>query len=262
MLDHAEAALGAGRVELALTLTDAAVRDFEERFGRLRRDVDRVAVSDDSDVAKLYLLAARAQLARAEQLQSEARSEITARAFELSDRARALALAALLADASDHTDDEQLILAWRRTTAEWQAAYERLYRAYVTAAPDNDVVARIAELTSAEDALVEVEADLRPGARPRHAAPRARSPALGDIQRALPPDTALIEYQLAGRDLLVWTITRTTANATTSRQPTGKIARLAKAVQRTCSRPPGPEADELAAILLEPVAPVAGACAG
>ena len=106
------------------------------------------------------MLAARALLARAEQLESEAGSEIKARAFGLSDRARALALAALLADASDHTDDEQLILAWRRTTAEWQATYERLYRAYATAASDNDVVARIADLTSAEDALVAVEADL------------------------------------------------------------------------------------------------------
>jgi CHAT domain-containing protein len=262
LLDHAEAALGAGRVELALTLTDAAVRDFEERFGRLRRDVDRVAVSDNSDVAKLYLLAARAQLARAEQLASEATSEITARAFELSDRARALALAALLADASDHTDDEELILAWRRTTAEWQAAYERLYRAYATAAAEDDVVARVADLTSAEDALVEVEADLetKRTSAPRRAARRVPS-ALGDIQQALPPDTALIEYQLAGRDLLVWTITRTTSDATTSRQPAGEIARLAKAVQRTCSNgQPGPEADELAAILLEPVAPVAGAC--
>ena len=262
LLDHAEAALGAGRLELALTLTDAAVRDFEARFGRLQRDVDRVAVSDNSDVAKLYLLAARAQLARAEQLKSEATSEITARAFELSDRARALALAALLADASDRTDDEQLILAWRRTTAEWQAAYERLYRAYATAAAEDDVAARVADLTSAEDALVEVEADLETKRRsaPRRAA-RREPPALGDIQQALPPDTALIEYQLAGRDLLVWTITRTTADATTSRQPAGEIARLAKAVQRTCSNgQPGPEADELAAILLEPVSPVAGGC--
>jgi CHAT domain-containing protein len=262
LLDHAEAALGAGRVELALTLTDAAVRDFEERFGRLRRDVDRVAVSDNSEVAKLYLLAARAQLARAEQLDSEATSETTARAFELRDRARALALAALLADASDYADDEGLILAWRRTTAEWQAAYERLYRAYVTAAAEDDVVARVADLTSAEDALVEVEADLETKRRsaPRRAA-RWEPPALGDIQQALPPDTALIEYQLAGRDLLVWTITRTTADATTSRQRAGEIARLAKAVQRTCSNgQPGPEADELAAILLEPVAPVAGGC--
>jgi CHAT domain-containing protein len=245
LLDHAEAALGAGRVELALTLTDAAVR-----------------VSDNSEVAKLYLLAARAQLARAEQLDGEATSETKAGAFELSDRARALALTALLADASDHTDDEELILAWRRTTAEWQAAYERLYRAYVTAAAEDDVVARVADLTSAEDALVEVEADLETNRRsaPRRAA-RWEPPALGDIQQALPSDTALIEYQLAGRDLLVWAITRTTADATMSRQRAGEIARLAKAVQRTCSNgQPGPEAGELAAILLEPVAPVAGGC--
>ncbi|HET8820071.1 MAG TPA: CHAT domain-containing protein [Thermoleophilaceae bacterium] len=262
LLGHAEAALGAGQIQLALTLTDAAVRDFEERFGRLRRDVDRVAVSDNTQVARLYLVAARALLARAEQPGSDAGPEIKARAFELSDRARALALAALLADASDHTDDEQLILAWRRTTAEWQATYERLYRAYVTAAAEDEVAARVADLTSAEDALVAVEADLetKRTSAPRRAA-RREPPALEDIQQALPADTALIEYQLAGRDLLVWAITRTTADAAASQQPAGEIARLAKAVQRTCSNGrPGPEADELAAILLEPVASVAGAC--
>lgn len=169
---------------IALTLTDAAVRDFEERFGRLRRDVDRVAVSDNTQVAKLYLLAARAQLARAEELKGVAASEITARAFELSDRARALALVALLADASDHTEDEELVLAWRRTTAEWQAAYERLYRAYATAAAEDDVAARVADLTSAEEALVEVEAELETKRRsaPRRAARREPS-VLGDLRR-------------------------------------------------------------------------------
>ena len=164
LLDHAEAALGAGEIELAVTLTDRAVGDFEERFSRLRRDVDRIAVSDNTRVASLYLLAARAQLARAEQLETgadpAAASKVRAQAFELSDRARALTLAALLADASDHTDDERMILAWRQATSEWQAAYDRLYRAYVTSAGDEDVSGRIAELSSAEEQLVEVEAEL------------------------------------------------------------------------------------------------------
>jgi CHAT domain-containing protein len=258
---HADAALGAGRIELALMLIDTAVRDFEAQFARLRRDVDRVSASDDVNVADLYLLAARAQLARADQRDSDAPAA-KARAFELGDRARALALAALLADASDHTDDERLILAWRRTTAEWQAAYERLYRGYVTAAADDEITARVADLTSAEHALVEVEAELESEQRgaPGRVA-RLEPPSLADIQEALPHDAALLEYQLVRRDLIVWAITRTTADATTSRHPRGEIARLARAVQRACANGrPGPEAGELAAILVEPAARVIAAC--
>jgi CHAT domain-containing protein len=257
---HAEAALGAGRTELALTLIDMAVGDFEAGFAKLRRDVDRVLVSDDANVADLYLLAARAQLARAEQLPSDA-SEAKTRAFELSDRARALALAALLADASEDTHDERLILAWRRTTAEWQAAYERLYRGYLTAASDAEIAARVADLTSAEHALVEVEAELEAENTGARRVARREPPSLTDIQEALPQNAALIEYQLDRRELIVWAITRTTADATTSRHPRGEIARLARAVQRACANGhPGPEAEELAAILVEPAASVVGAC--
>jgi CHAT domain-containing protein len=254
---HAEAALGAERIELALRLIEVAVRDFEARFVQLRRDVDRVSASDNVNVAELYLLAARAHLAQAQQLDLDAPAA-KARAFEYSDRARALALAALVADASDHTDDERLILAWRQTTAERQAAYERLYRAYLTAAADDDIAAHIADLTSTEHALVAVEAELESTqtGRPRRIA-RLELPALADIQEALPQDAALIEYQLAGRDLIIWAITRTTADATTSRPPRGEIARLARAVQRACANGrPGPEVHELAAILVEPAARV------
>ena len=239
LIAHAEAALGAGRLELALTLADEAMSDFEAGFARLRRDVDRLSASDEVGVARLFLVAARVQLARAE-LDPQAK----ARAFGLSDRARALALAALLADVSDDTDDERLILAWRGTTAEWQAAYERLYRAYASASADGEVATRVAGLVAAEGALVEVEAELE---RLSTAAPRRvarREPAsLEDVQAALPPDTALVEYQLVGHDLLVWMITRTTADAATSRHPNGEIARLAKAVQvgaRTAGRDPAP----------------------
>jgi CHAT domain-containing protein len=170
----------------------------------------------------------------------------------------------LLADVSEDTDDERLILSWRGTTAEWQTAFERLYRAYATAAADDEVAAQVAELVSAEAALVDVEAELESAATAT-ATPRRggrREPSfLADVQAALPPDTALIEYQLVRQDLLVWTITRTTADAATSRHPNGEIARLAKAVQRACANgSPGPEADELSGALLAPAAPVIGGC--
>ena len=105
LLDHAEAALGAGHVELALTLTDAAVRDFEAalRGASARRRPRRRLRQRQGRRA----LPARARAGAAGAERSRIRRR-TARAFELSDRARALALAALLADASDDTDDERL----------------------------------------------------------------------------------------------------------------------------------------------------------
>ncbi|HEY2436110.1 MAG TPA: CHAT domain-containing protein, partial [Solirubrobacteraceae bacterium] len=260
LLDHAEAAFGAGEVGLAVTLTDEAVRVFEARLDRLRRDVDRVAACDDTRIAKLYLLAAQAQLAS--QSSSDGGPERRARAFELSDRGRTLALTALLADASDESDGEQLILAWRQVTSEWQGAHDRLFRAYVTAAGEEEINGRIAALASAEHRLVEVEAQLE-DSRGRGRSPTGRSATnvLQDVQEALPRDAALVEYQLVNRDLVVWTVTRTTASAHTSTHATGAVARLAKAAQRGCANgEPGPEAAELAEILLGPLASVADAC--
>jgi CHAT domain-containing protein len=251
LLNHAEAAFGAGDVDRAASLSEQCVRDFEEHLGNLRRDVDRVAACDDTRLAGLYLLAARAQLAAA--------AGSDARAFELSDRARTLTLNALLADASERTDDERLVLAWRQSTSEWQAAHDRLGRAYVEVAGDDEVRDRIAALSSAERRLVEVEADLErlparsPAARPLSA--------LRDVQDALPRDAVLLEYQLAGNDLLVWSVTRTTARAHASRHATGVIARLATAVQHGCvNGDPGPEAASLAELVLEPVGSVLDAC--
>jgi CHAT domain-containing protein len=250
LLNHAEAAFGAGEVERAVSLTERCVRDFEAHLGGLRRDVDRVAACDDTRLADLFLLAARAQLA----------AGADERAFELGDRARTLALNALLADASDHTDDERLVLDWRQRTSEWQAANDRLCRAYVDAAADEEVRGRIAALSSAERALVEVEAELEALPARRPAAAR-HAPALRDVQDALPPDAALIEYQVAGRHLLIWTLTRTTASAHASDHSAATIARLATAVQQSCANgDPGQEADELAEILLAPLASVVDGC--
>jgi CHAT domain-containing protein len=109
---------------------------------------------------------------------------------------------------------------------------------------------------------VEVEAELESeSTAARRRVARPRPPSLADIQEALPPDAALLEYQLDSRELIVWAVTRTTADATTSSHPRGAIARLARTVQRACTNgSPGPEADELAAILVEPAARVLSAC--
>ena len=134
----------------------------------------------------------------------------------------------------------------------------------MTAAGDDEITARVADLTSAEHALVEVEAELESeSTAARRRVARRQPPSLAEIQEALPPDAALLEYQLDSRELIVWAITRTTADATTSSHPRGTIARLARTVQRACTNgSPGPEADELSAILVEPAAGVLLRAAG
>jgi CHAT domain-containing protein len=257
LLDYGEAALGAGRAELAVSLTEAAVAGFEQHFAHLARDVDRISALDDVKVSALYLAGARAHLAHTAELGGPERESAERRAFELSDRGRALALEALLADASDLTDNPRLITEWRRVSSEWEAAYERLLRSYATRADDAEVLNRISAVGESEDRLVRIEARLEASRVGRSRPARTTPPGLVEIQAALPPDAVLLEYQLVDRDLLLWTVTRTTADAVTSTRPTGEIARLAKAVQRGCAngRPAG-EAAELAAILLEPAAHV------
>ena len=100
------AALGAGRIELALVLIDA-VRGFEEQFARLRRDVDRISASDDTNV-RTSTCSRRAHSWRGRR--STPPTLPRPRRGRSSQRpGAALALAALLADASDHTEDEGLI---------------------------------------------------------------------------------------------------------------------------------------------------------
>ncbi len=260
LLDRAEAALGAVDPDGAVALAEAAVAQFEEQFARLRRDADRVMASDDIKVASLYLTAARAQIARAD---ASGDGEALERAFALSDRARALALAALLADAPGEGIDDATVRRWRQVAAEWQSAHERLYRAYATEAGEEEVAKLIALVADAEDEVVAVEADVEAQA-PRALARRVRTePSVGlrHVQERLPPRAALLEYQVIDRDLLVWAVTAGRAEHALAQRPSGVLARLVHAVHRGCSNGrPGVEADELGELLLGPVGAVLDDC--
>jgi CHAT domain-containing protein len=267
LADHAEAALGAGDPALAASLADAAVEDFETRFAGLHRDADRVLASDDVAAAHLYLIAAQAQLALAERTDHASATLVAEdareRAFQFGDRARSLALAALVADVSGDEVDDVLARAWRQAAAEWQAAYERLHSAYVREAPEDEVSRAIGAMVPVEHAIVAVEAEIEervPGALERHR--RSQPPAhLSDIQGALPAGSALLEYQLLDRDLLVWAVTAHSVVQAEKRVPSGAIARLVNAVRRACANgDPGEDAEELAELLLAPAASVLEAC--
>jgi tetratricopeptide (TPR) repeat protein len=267
LLDHAEAALGCADAKAAVMLTDAAIEKFEAQFARLRRDADRVLASDDIKVASLYLTAARAQIAHAVALtaigEDAAAAETRERAFALSDRARALALAALIAAAPDVGTDGELARRWRQATAEWQSAYERLYRAYATEAPEDEIGRLIATLADAEDEIVEVETDVEECAPTALARRPKTEPPLGlhHVQERLPPATALLEYQVIDRDLLIWAVTATGAEHALMQRPSGVLARLVHAVHSGCSsHQPGAEAEELSELLLTPVASVLASC--
>ena len=268
LADHAEAALGAGDPALAASLADAAVEDFETRFAGLHRDADRVLASDDVAAAHLYLIAAQAQLALGERTDHACATLVAEdtreRAFQLGDRARSLALAALVADVSGDEVDDVLARAWRQAAAEWQAAYERLHSAYVREAPEEEVARAIGAMVPVEHAIVAVEAEIEervPGALERHRRLQAPTTLLSDIQAALPAGAALLEYQLLDRDLLVWAVTSDSVVHAAKRVPSGEIARLVNAVRRACSNgDPGEGADELAELVLAPAASVLEAC--
>ena len=254
IVDRAEATLGTGEIAAAVELTRQAVRAFEQSFSQMRRDAERVGAADDVKVASLYLVAARALLALADTLsEADAAAASAARieAFGYGDRARALALQPLVGD-----DDRPLVLSWVQTTAEWQAAQDRLYRALVTSAADGETAARVAALTTAEEKLVDIEAELEQ-APPTRRRPRREPQGLPEVQAALPADVALLEYQVVGRDILIWAVTGSTAQCESQTVGSNDVARLSRAIQQACTNgSPGTEAAELAALLLDPVASV------
>jgi CHAT domain-containing protein len=268
LADHAEAALGAGDPALAVSLADAAVEDFETRFAGLHRDADRVLASDDAAAAHLYLIAAQAQLALAERTDHAAATvpeeDARERAFQLSDRARSLALAALVADVSGEEVDDVLVRAWRLAAAEWQAAYERLHSAYVREAPEDEVARAIGAMVPVEAAIVAVEAEVEdraPAALERHRRSQPPTTRLSEVQGALPVGAALLEYQLLDHDLLVWAVTAHSVVHAAKEAPGGEIARLVNAVRRACANgDPGEGAEELAELLLAPAASILEAC--
>jgi hypothetical protein len=252
LADRAELALETGDHAGALAHADDAIGRFEPLVGRLGRDPDRLAACDDVKATSLYLVAARAALA----------GGALARSFELSDRGRSLALATLVRGAAEAAPgDDALRRRWQQAATEWSAAFERLLGAY-DGEDDAAGAAAAAVLTRADEALVAVEADVE-ARDPAALASARRLPApvaLADVQGALPEDGCLLQYHVVGRELLVWGVTRKRIEGARRRLDTAGVEALAGAYWRACSLgAAGAEGEELAALLLDPVAGIAGA---
>ena len=264
---RAELALETNAPRLALTRALGAIEKFESIVATLGRDPDRLALSDDLQATALYVTAARAGIAIA--AECERRGELeeqqieTARSFECSDRGHSLALATLVAGAAQAAaDDDALRRRWQQSATEWSAAFERLLAAF-----DENGERHAAEpeaaLTGADEELVSLEAGIeasRPGALA--AARRLPSPvAMSSVQQALPEEACLLQYHVLGRDLLVWGVSAHGARGHHRRIDAAGLEPLVAAFWRACStRSRGQEGDELAELLLSPVADLLAAC--
>ena len=257
LLDRAESALERGDPEEARRLGSAAIDLFEAGVGRLARDPDRLAAADDVKVPSLYLLACRASLAIAEAGgggPGDAGWDASAgRCLELADRARSLAILGLIGGLSA-PEPEAIGRRWQEAATEWSAAFERLLASY-----EGDDEPRRADLSvalsHADDRLADIEAQVE------DRRPRALTPAglpepvrLAEVQRSLPRGACLVHYQLVGRELMVLGVTSSTFAPYRRRLDGLVVEPLVNALWRSCAAgAAGPEAEELARLLLDPV---------
>jgi CHAT domain-containing protein len=259
--DRAEAAIECGDGATALKLASRAISKFEDIVDRLPRDADRVAACDDVSAASLYLLVARIhlRLAQATDRHSDpdASAAQTALVFDVTDRHRVLAMPPgwRRSNGADPPMTETL-LQWQQAATEHATAYQRLLAALTLG---TGKVASLTEvLAEAERALAEIEATLTPEQQAAIVeARRSRPSTAEETQRFLPTGACLLEYQVVGRDYIMLAITDSTVAAHHGRLDRGTFEGLASRLLRACAAgAPSPEADELAAILLEPFASI------
>ena len=241
--DRAEVALENGDGAAALALVSGAIATFESFVDHLARDADRVSACDDVNAAALYLLASRIHLRLA---QGNGAAE-RARAFEVVDRHRALALPPDVPRAK-----AEALRQWQQAATEHATAYQRLLAALTLGT--GDVPALRDTLAGAERALADIEAQLTPEQQIAVAlARRVRAFTAQDAQRLLPANACLIEYQVVARDYIIFAVTGTQLVAHEGRLEHGTFEGMASRFVRACATgAPSPEAEDLAAVLLAP----------
>ncbi|GEP61303.1 CHAT domain-containing protein [Reyranella soli] len=262
--DRAEAAIEGGDGDTALKLVSRAIVDFQGMIDRLPRDADRVAACDDVGAAELYLIASRIhlRLARAAERKRDLDTAAAQRAlaFEVSERHRALTLPPVLpASALADRKGTGAFQQWQQSATEHATAYQRLLAALLLGTAN--VLHCTEVLAGAERALAESEAALSPGEQAALLeARRAQSVTAKDVQKRLPADACLLEYQVVGRDYVAFAMTASDVIAHEGRIERGTLQGLASRLVRACAAgTPSPEADELAAILLKPFASILAA---
>jgi CHAT domain-containing protein len=241
-LNRTEAALECGDANAALRFGLRARDAFEAAVNRLPRDPDRVAACDDIKAGALYLLLSRVYLALDDH----------ALGFNMADRGHALALPRLGALRENAGLGARMRL-WQQAATDQATAYQRVLAALARAGgePGED---KAQSLSRAEEKLNKIEASFDAAERASLvSAQRQRDTVLAELQSLLPHDACLLEYQLVGRDLMTWAVTRSSIR--------GKYARLSgrpldgavrRLVYACAAGQPSVEAEELSRLLLDP----------
>jgi len=256
-LTGAELALALDDPERSLALASHGIALFEVAVSRLLRDTDRVAACDDPDAASLYLTSAKALLRLADN-DPVARDRHLAQAFELTERARSLAIEQLL-----HNDPAdrfgEVGRNWREAAATWSADVDRLLVG-IDASPPSDTTQLLDKVEASEARLRDIEVQLdraAPGFLVHRSAPNTPV-RLTSVQERLPVNATLLEYHALGDDLLICAATTDSLDVKQRTMPSRRLSALVYAYHRRCADGwgAGAEANELASVLLEPAADV------
>ncbi len=265
LLSRLIAELEEGSLDVAVEIARRAIVKFESRVFALKRDPDRIAVCDDINAVRLYLAAARAWLERGNafrQAGDGARySDAIRRAFTYADRSRSITLETLVVQMKARGSQAALVRRWQSAANNWQANCDRLHSGYVNWASDSELQNATGDLAVSDRVLTSVEAEIERMA-PRLMKPHVPAlPSLPAIQAALPPETALIEFQFAEEELLVLAVTRKSTVWHHRKIDRHLLFQLVLQVHQACVE--GVKdlpADDLSALLLGPLAGVLDEC--
>ncbi len=252
LADRAEVASERGQAAAASALVTRALGIFEEMVNRFPRDADRVAASDDVSAAALYLLASRIHLRLAQERSrdTEAGAAQRALAFGVADRHRMLTLPREMQRSAAASADS--LRRWQQAATDHATAYQRLLAALTLGA--GKVPALTQALGRAERILADVEATLTPEEQAAVAATRRLVAFTAEkLQRLLPAEACLLEYQLVGRDYVMYAVTATEIVVQEGRLERGSFEGMTSRFVRACANGAlSLEAEELSAILLNP----------
>jgi CHAT domain-containing protein len=203
---RARIAAGRGRLPDAARFADEAVHRFEQWYALLSSDTFRLSVGDDGTVRRLFQVAARTAVAAGDDV----------RGFAHADRARSLALGALLAEGTGAAAAAAStpLRAWRQARAEWAGAFDRHRGSLGRGEAEKRAVSaqRVREAQDRLDAAANALERVAPGLT---SAPRAPVPpvTVADVAAHLDAGTVLLEYVLGDDELLVWAVTATGCRA-------------------------------------------------
>lgn len=254
-LNGAELALAEDDAAAAADLAERGIALFEDSTASLLRDVDRLAALDEPSSAALYSTAVMAHLRRGE-VDEPQRARGLGRAFEVMERARTGAISLAIGRQSVAGAAGELGSSWREAAAAWAADIDRLLAA-IDAQPSQDprpFFSRVEESEGRLRSLEEAVENDTPGVLSARALERPWT-RLADVQAQLAEGMSILEYQTVGDDFLVAAVTCDGVQIARREVRSQHLAALVRTHHERCADGwgAGPEADELAALLLEPV---------